>query len=66
MNTATSANAVKFLAKNPTFIGSVKGFDFYEHPELGDEVPLLVITPQGLVKYSEFFELPSPFEFYGI
>jgi hypothetical protein len=51
--------AKAFLAKNPTAIGTVAGHKFYEHPTLGDESPLIVITPDGNVQVSDFWELPT-------
>ena len=59
MNKPVTDNAIKFMDKNPTFIGTVAGFDFYEHPTLGDETTLRVITPEGKVKDSGCYELPS-------
>lgn len=57
-----SDKAKSFLAKDPTFIGEVKGHKYYEHPTLGDESPLIEITPKGKVRISEFWELPSEYE----
>jgi hypothetical protein len=51
--------ARNFLAKNPTKIGVVLGFHFYEHPTEGDESPLVVVTPDGKVKLSDYWEIPS-------
>ena len=45
----TTENAIAFLAKDPTFLGRVNGVDLYEHPSLGDESPLMAITPEGKV-----------------
>lgn len=47
-----------FLAKNPTHIGTVLGSRFFEHPEYGDEAPLLVIAGDRVV-CSDFYELPT-------
>lgn len=52
-------NAKKFLDRNPTLIGVVNGHKFYEHPELGDESDLIVITPDGRKMHSGFFEVPA-------
>lgn len=51
--------AKKFLARNPTLIGRVAEYEFYEHPELGDETDLKVITPDGRLKSSGFYDLPT-------
>lgn len=59
VNKATSDKAKAFLAKQPTFIGTVSGYDFYEHPEMGDESPLLVVTPDGKVHKTYEWELPE-------
>lgn len=52
-------NARRFLASKPTLIGSRLGHRFYEHPTRGDEAPLLVITRDGSLKRSPFWEIPS-------
>jgi hypothetical protein len=31
----------------------------YEHPTLGDEAPLLMITSEGQLRVLSFYELPS-------
>ena len=54
-----SDNAKAFLAGKPYCVGAVAGYRFYEHPTRGDESPLLVIGPNGKVKLSEHWELPS-------
>ena len=54
-----SANAKAFLANDPTLIGIVAGHYFYEHPTMGDESPLIVITPDGKKRTSDFWELPT-------
>jgi hypothetical protein len=54
-----SDNARAFLARNPTMIGVVAGHWFFEHPTMGDESPLVVITPDGKKRLSDFWELPS-------
>ena len=55
----TTEKARKFLAKNPTKIGSVLDFHFFEHPTNGDESTLVMIMPDGRVKLSDFWELPT-------
>lgn len=54
-----SPNAQKFLDRNPTHIGTVGGYRFYESIAHGDEAPLLVITLDGRIKASSFWELPT-------
>tara|TARA_R100000742_G_C4261904_1_gene79709 strand:- start:208 stop:414 length:207 start_codon:yes stop_codon:yes gene_type:complete len=45
---------------NPSLIGTVKGFKFYEHPLYGDEEPLMVVTPdKEFLEFTEFYELPT-------
>jgi hypothetical protein len=39
-------------------VGTVGGFRFYEHPELGDEVPLVVIV-RGHGLQTHFWEVPT-------
>lgn len=62
MNKVLSDKAKAFLAKSPEHIGSVAGYDFYEHPTYGDESPLMMITPDGKIKCSDFWEMPDAFE----
>lgn len=62
-NQAVSDKAKAFLAKNPTLIGRVNGTDFYEHPTLGDESPLIMVMPSGELRRSEHWELPSADEY---
>lgn len=59
-NKPTTDNAIKFLAKNPTFLGRVNGVDLYESPTMGDESPLIAITSDGRVKRTEHWEVPAP------
>ena len=60
MNRPQTSRAIAFLAKNPTYIGSVSGFDFYESPVYGDEVTLRAITPRmGKVLVTSHWELPN-------
>lgn len=63
MNKPQTEKAIRFMAMKPTLIGRVRGYDFYEHPEYGDESPLRTITPDGRVKKTEFYELPTAAEF---
>lgn len=59
INKPSTENASAFLAKNPTFLARVHGVDLYEHPELGDESPLIAITADGRKKRTEHWEVPS-------
>lgn len=59
MNKPTTDKAKKFLAKGPTHLGTVRGVDLYEHPELGDESPLMAVTADGRVKRTDHWEVPS-------
>ena len=61
-NKPTTDKARAFLAKNPTLIGRVLGVDLYESPTYGDESPLIAITPDGRVKKTDHWELPSALE----
>lgn len=58
MNTPTTEKAKK-LVQVATCVGTVCGVPFYEHPTLGDEVPLLYVTRDGRAAISDFWELPS-------
>lgn len=54
-----SDKAKTFLANKPYLMGVVAGHKFYEHPTRGDESPLLVIGPDGKLKLSDHWEVPS-------
>jgi hypothetical protein len=55
-----SDKAKAFLERKPELIGTVAGYQFYEHPAHGDEVPLCTISPEGKLTYrSDFWELPT-------
>jgi len=51
--------AKKFLEMNPTYISTVVGIKFYEHPVYGDESPLIAITQCGKKKTTDFWESPT-------
>ena len=51
-------NKAKFMAHNPTLIGNVAGYRFYEHPTEGDESPMIVIG-HGLCGLSDYWDLPD-------
>jgi hypothetical protein len=59
-------NAKKFLENKPVLIGSVLGYRFYEHPKLGDETDLKVLTPDGRIVSSGYYDLPSKSELMNI
>jgi len=52
-----SENAQKFMSHNPTLLGRCSGYKFYEHPILGDESPIYVISPKGKIAKSDFWEV---------
>lgn len=56
--TTRKINKEKLMQNNPTLIGRVSGIEFFEHPFLGDESPLIAVTTDhcGL---TEFYELPT-------
>ena len=58
MYTTREWNKDKFMRRNPELIGTVAGIQFYEHPIMGDECPLVAIQGEhcGL---TEFYELPT-------
>ena len=58
MNQPTTDKA-KYVAQRANLVAIINGVPFYEHPELGDEVPLLYITKEGKVKRSDFYEVPE-------
>jgi len=60
-----SDKARAFLAKNPTHIGTVLGVDYFEHPTLGDEAPLVMIGTDGKVRHSDHWDLPTAEELRG-
>ena len=51
------SSAKKFLDKNPTKIGTLMGYDFYEDPILGEDGFMLAITPYGTLRRSCFYEM---------
>ena len=59
VNAAVTLRAIEFMAKNPTLIAQAGGFDFYEHPTLGDEATLRAVTPNGRVIRTDFWDAPD-------
>ena len=47
------------LVDNAEVIGTVDGVTYYEAPNGGDEVPLMIINAKGKAKYSDHWELPE-------
>jgi len=47
----------EFLALNPYKLASYGGFDVYEHPKYGDESPVILVTPNGAVILTFFYDL---------
>ena len=58
-NKAHTLNAERFLAKNPSFLGSHNGADYYEHPTYGDDEPMHCIDTDGEVYRSDFYDMDS-------
>ncbi len=54
-----TANAIKFMAKDPYHYGTRNGNKYYECPSEGDEGPLWLITSEGKLKRSEWWEYPT-------
>lgn len=57
MLTDKQTSAMK--SHNPTLIGCVGGYRFYEHPLFGDEAPLLAENEDGAWGNTHHFEPPS-------
>lgn len=49
--------AKSFLAKNPTELATFGGFKLFEHPTRGDTVPIYMITPDGNLINTGFYDL---------
>ena len=50
-------DATKFLEHNPTLLASFGGFNLYEHPTRGDEAPVYMVTPNGALINTGFYDL---------
>lgn len=59
LNIPRTEKARAFLAKKPTYINSICGVDYYEHPAYGDESPLICILADGRLKRSAYWDMPS-------
>lgn len=51
-----TAQATKFLAHNPTRLGTFGGFNLWEHPLRGDEAPIYMTTPAGDLINTGFYD----------
>ena len=49
--------AAKFWSLKPCKISTIQGHKYYECPLNGDEVPMIVVTPEGVVQYSHHHEI---------
>lgn len=58
-NKPTTEKAIAFMAKNPTYLGTVHGVDLYEHPTLGDETVVYGLTKEGKIKKTSHWEVPT-------
>lgn len=58
----TSMEKLRLKKLNPEFIGSTLGYKFYEDPEYGDEVSLIVEDKNGNWGYSYWYEMPEAYE----
>ncbi len=47
------------LVDSAEVIGTVEGVTYYEAPNGGDEVPLMIINAEGKARYSDHWELPQ-------
>ena len=47
----------KFMSHNPTLLASFGGYNLYKHPTLGDEAPIAMVTPSGILYNTGFFDL---------
>lgn len=49
--------AEKFLAASPTLLASFGQFKLYEHPTRGDTAPIYMISPDGRLINTGFYDL---------
>lgn len=47
----------KFMSHNPTHLGNVAGFHFFEHPLRGDELPIYMVTPDKRLINTQCYDL---------
>jgi hypothetical protein len=58
-NLCNQAEVAQINRNNPFYVGTVKGYKFYECPIYGDERPLLVKDKLGRYGYSYWCDLPE-------
>ena len=58
-NIMTTRAIAKFKSMNPTVIGRVSGYTFYECPVHGDETALYATDSNGHWGKTRFWELPQ-------
>ncbi len=58
-NIMTTRAIAKFKSMNPTVIGRVSGYTFYECPVHGDQTALYATYGNGNWGKSQFWELPQ-------
>ena len=49
--------AEKFLSHNPTLLATFGEYRVYEHPIHGDTAPVFMITPNGILFNTGFYDL---------
>ena len=58
-------DATKFLAHNPTLLATYGDFKLYEHPIRGDAASIYMVTPDGFLVNTWFYDL-GDFEHDGL
>jgi hypothetical protein len=53
----TDTPAARFLAQSPTLLTTIGEFRFYEHPTRGDTAPVYMITPDGRLIDTGFYDM---------
>lgn len=53
----TQTPLARFMSHNPTLLATFGGYHLYEHPTLGDTVPVFMTTPNGLLINTGFYDL---------
>lgn len=48
----------KFMAHNPTLLGTCMGVSFYEHPHVGDEAPCIAVYGD-VCGHTDVYEVPT-------
>ena len=57
MSKFTESAKAQFFALDPHLWAELEGHKYYECPINGDTVPMVVVTPEGVVKYSCHYEI---------